>query len=220
MKAMILAAGRGERLRPLTDTTPKPLLKAGAKRLIEYHLYNLASAGIKDVVINISWLADQIRDTLGRGEQYNLNIIYSDEGRTALETAGGIIKALPLLGDGPFLVVNGDIWTDFDFSSFINKNIKAQAHLVLVPNPQHNSSGDFALDNGYLRNNGEAMYTFSGIGLYTKQLFEGFDPGVSALAPVLRHKNKENRVTAEVYEGQWTDVGTIERMKALHKSLS
>jgi len=220
MKAMILAAGRGERLRPLTDTTPKPLLKVGEKCLIEYHLDNLAAAGITDVIINISWLRELIRETIGKGEKYNLTITYSDEGDEALETAGGIIKAIPLLGDDPFLVVNGDIWTDFDFSKLLNQPRKAQAHLVLVNNPEHNAAGDFALRGEYLRNNGNTMYTFSGIGIYSKQLFEGLNQGVSALAPILREKSKFDLVTAETYDGEWTDIGTAERMETLNNKIT
>lgn len=219
MKAMILAAGRGERLRPLTDTTPKPLLMAGSKSLIEHHLLQLADNGITDVVINIAWLGQQIRERLGNGEKYNLHIIYSDEGEQALETAGGIIKALPLLGDKPFLVVNGDIWSDFDLSTLINGEMQGEAHLILVDNPGHNHKGDFALKDGYLQESADSMYTYSGIGVYTKQFFDGLQPGKTPLAPIIRGKIKQHRVTGAIYKGLWTDIGTIERLQTLNNSL-
>ena len=160
MKAMILAAGRGERLRPLTDETPKPLIKVAGRSLIEYHIDNLAKAGIRDIIINTAWLADRIHQQLGDGSEYGVAIQYSDEGK-ALETAGGIINALPLLGDDPFLVVNGDIWCDFDFTSIPELSPQVQAHLVLVENPDHNHKGDFSLKHGMIKNTGEYMYTLS-----------------------------------------------------------
>jgi MurNAc alpha-1-phosphate uridylyltransferase len=220
MKAMILAAGRGERLRPHTDITPKPLIQVGRHRLIEYHLLNLARAGIGDVVINISWLADQIRDALGDGSNYSLNIIYSDEGEEALETAGGIINAMPHLGDSPFIVINGDIWCDFDLSALANRKLEHEAHLVLVKNPEHNPNGDFALDNGLIKNSGDDMLTFSGIGLYKPSFFDGIKPGKKALAPILRKKSEENKVSGEIYNGEWVDIGTIERLAQLRSYLS
>lgn len=216
---MILAAGRGDRLRPLTDTTPKPLLKAGSKHLIEYHLYNLAKAGLRDVVINIAWLGRQIRETLGDGEKYGLNISYSDEGEQALETAGGIIRALPMLGEEPFLVVNGDIWCDLDFAELVNTDLRQQAHLILVNNPAHNNKGDFALEDGLLKNTGEIMYTYSGIGLYTPAFFQGAKPGILPLAPMLREKINNKLISGTVYQGSWTDVGTTERLQTLNNSL-
>ena len=147
MKAMILAAGRGERLRPLTDNTPKPLLQAGQHKLIEYHLYHLAKAGFKDIVINVAWLGEKIINTLGDGSNYNLSIKYSNEGEQALETGGGIFKALPLLGDDPFLVINGDIWTDYPFKNLYDFIPQDMAHLIMVHNPEHNPAGDFYLQN-------------------------------------------------------------------------
>lgn len=220
MKAMILAAGRGERLRPLTDTTPKPLLRVGPKRLIEYHLDNLARAGINDVVVNIAWLGEQIPQTLGNGENYGLSITYSDEGESALETAGGIIKALPILGDEPFLVVNGDIWTDLDFSTFIQRKLDTEAHLLLVDSPEHNPEGDFALENDFLRDDGEPMLTYSGIGIYTKNFFKGAAHGKVALAPIIREKLKTDAVSGEYYTGKWTDVGTAQRLRQLDMQLT
>jgi MurNAc alpha-1-phosphate uridylyltransferase len=220
MKAIILAAGRGERLRPHTDITPKPLIQVGKHRLIEYHLLNLARAGIEDIVINISWLADQIRETLGDGSNYSLHITYSDEGEEALETAGGIINAIPLLGDEAFIVINGDIWCDYDLSSLVNRQMNQEAHLVLVHNPEHNTEGDFALEQGLIKNSGENKLTYSGIGLYTREFFADTEPGKKALAPVLRKKSELNKVSGEYYNGQWVDIGTIERLAQLRSYLS
>ena len=220
MKAMILAAGRGERLRPHTDITPKPLIQVGKHRLIEYHLLNLARAGIEDIVINISWLADQIRETLGDGSNYSLNITYSDEGDEALETAGGIINALPLLGDQDFIVINGDIWCDYELSSLVNRQMEHEAHLVLVNNPEHNTDGDFALEQGLIKNSGDELLTYSGIGLYTREFFADTDPGKKALAPILRKKSELGKVSGEYYNGQWVDIGTIERLAKLRSYLS
>jgi MurNAc alpha-1-phosphate uridylyltransferase len=220
MKAMILAAGRGERLRPHTDITPKPLIQVGQHRLIEYHLLNIANAGIRDVVVNISWHADQIRDTLGDGSRYAVNIVYSDEGEDALETAGGIVNALPLLDHHPFIVVNGDIWCDFDLAALKNRELDHEAHLVLVTNPDHNTPGDFALENGLIRNTGDNMLTYSGIGLYTADFFAGIPPGKKALAPLLRKKSDHNKISGEIYYGKWIDIGTIERLAQLRSFLS
>ena len=218
MKAMILAAGRGERLRPLTDTLPKPLIKAGGKSLIEYHLDKLATAGFKDVVINTAWLAEEIHRALGDGGRYGLGIQYSDEG-TALETAGGIIHALPLLGDEPFLVINGDIWTDFDFATIRPLAADSLAHLVLVDNPAHHPDGDFSLVDGYLQNSGRPAFTFSGIGLYAPAFFHRASQGIKPLAPMLREAADRGRITAQHYTGAWTDVGTIERLQQLEQNL-
>jgi MurNAc alpha-1-phosphate uridylyltransferase len=219
MKAMILAAGRGERLKPLTNTIPKPLLKAGSRSLIEYHLVNLRNAGVSDVVINIAWLGELIKKKLGDGQNYNLNISYSDEGDCALETAGGIIKALPMLGNEPFLVVNGDIWSDYDFRLLVDKKLQGEAHLVLVENPDHNKEGDFALEKNLLKNSGDTMYTYSGIGLYSKQFFEGLSLEKSALAPIIRKKADRLLVAGSIHDGLWTDVGSIDRLEALNKNL-
>ena len=220
MKAMILAAGRGERLRPLTDSTPKPLLKVGEKCLIEYHLFKLAQTDINEVIINTAWLGDQIQQTLGNGEKYGLTIHYSDEGGQALETAGGIIKALPLLGDEPFLIINGDIFTDYDFKQLIDFKLHGEAHLVMVENPDHNHKGDFVLDDGLLKNTGESLYTYSGIGIYTRQFFAGYPEGVTALAPILKEKIAQQKVSGELYKNAWTDVGTIERLQQLNDQLN
>ena len=224
MKAMILAAGRGERLRPLTDEMPKPLLKVAGRSLIEYHIYNLAKAGFKEIIINTAWLAEKIHQQLGDGSNYNVAIQYSDEG-DALETAGGIINALPMLGDKPFVVINGDIWCDFDFSTWdfstlpkLNANI--QAHLVLVKNPEHNQKGDFSLQNGLIKNTGDTMHTFSGIGVYSADFFAKQESGISPLAPLIRNKCEDDLVSGQFYDGLWTDVGTIERLHELEEQLT
>lgn len=220
MKAMVLAAGRGERLRPLTDTTPKPLINIGKRRLIEYHLLKLADAGIHDVIINTAWLGDLIKSTLGDGSDYQLNIQYSDESPEALETAGGIIKALPLLGNEPFLVINGDIWTDYDISPLINKSLNSEAHLVLVDNPNHNPAGDFGLQDNKIINDADTMYTYSGIGLYTADLFRGLSIGKTPLAPILRSKCELDLISGELYKGYWSDVGTEQRLNELNNHLN
>jgi len=231
VKAMILAAGRGERMRPLTDATPKPLIKVGGKMLIEYHLENLARAGVTDVVVNHAWLGEQLPAALGDGVRYGLDIVYSDEGSTALETAGGIIKALPLLcddGDEPFLVVNGDIWTDYDFRQL--PKLSNLIHLVLVDNPTHHPEGDFVLDeNGIAQNidvdqtNQNVPLTFSGIGVYSPEIFTklkvGAQPFPRPLAPLIRQAITEQKVTGEHYQGQWWDIGTPARLQELDRLL-
>jgi len=221
---MILAAGRGERLRPLTDEMPKPLIKVAGKSLIEYHLENLASAGFKEIIINTAWLAEKTHQQLGDGSNYGVSIRYSDEGE-ALETAGGIINALPLLGDEPFVVVNGDIWCDFDFSTWdistlakLNENI--QAHLILVKNPAHNQKGDFALQDCLIKNSDNTMYTFSGIGIYSPKFFAEQESGPTPLAPIIRDKCQEDLVSGQLHTGRWTDVGTIERLQELEDLLT
>ena len=218
MKAMILAAGRGERLRPLTDETPKPLIKVAGKSLIEYHLLNLANAGFTDIVINTAWLANKIHETLGEGNRYGVSIQYSDEG-SALETAGGIINALSLLGNEPFLVVNGDTWCDFDFLTLPDLKDKTQAHLVLVNNPEHNPRGDFAIAEGLLCNQGTPKYTYSGIGIYSPGFFSDVTQGVRPLAPMLKKKAEKKLITAQCFTGLWTDVGSIERLHTLEEAL-
>ncbi len=216
MKAMILAAGRGERMRPLTDTTPKPLLLAGGKPIIQHTIEQLVSAGFKEIVINTAHLGEQIKGTLGNGNYLGAEIFYSDEGDTGLETAGGIINALPLLGnDAPFLVVNGDIANDYDFSLLYNRTIDL-AHLVLIPNPTHHPEGDFHLsNNGLAKVQGKPTLTFSGIGLYHPELFENTAPGKTKLAPLLRLAMTQNRVTAEQFNGFWMDIGTPQRLNDL-----
>jgi len=217
---MILAAGRGERMRPLTDVTPKPLLQAGPHRLIEYHLINLARAGFTEVIINIAWLRQQIIETLGKGEKYNINISYSNEGDQALETGGGIFNALPLLGDEPFLVVNGDVWTDYPFENLRSFQLKDKAHLILINNPEHNSSGDFAINNGRLLNNANDKFTFSGIGVYSKEFFTTSSDGKYPLAPMIRKYIDSNEISGELYEGRWIDIGTPQRLESLTELLN
>ena len=218
MKAMILAAGLGTRMRPLTDKTPKPLLKVGGIPLIVWHIERLAHDGFTDIVINIAHLGYQIPEALGDGSEWGVNITYSDEQEEgALESAGGIVKALPLLGDEPFVVVNGDVWTDYDFQDHRKLADGILAHLVLVPNPEHNPEGDFALEDNKVVD--AKQYTFSGIGYYSPKLFEGVPYGKSALAPLLRAAMNEGKVTGELYEGEWLDIGTAERLELLNAQL-
>ena len=219
MKAMILAAGKGERLRPLTLHTPKPLVRAGGVPLIEYHLRALKRAGFTDVVINHAWLGQQIEDYLGDGQRLGLNIAYSPEGEP-LETGGGIFRALPLLGDEPFLVVNGDIWTDCDFAP-LKAPIKGLAHLVLVDNPLHHPTGDFALVGGEVRDDASlSRLTYSGIAVLHPQLFAGCSAGAFKLAPLLREAMGKGQVTGEHFTGRWVDVGTHERLADVEQMLA
>jgi len=216
---MILAAGRGERMRPLTDHTPKPLLNVGGKSLIVWHLERLAQAGFKEVVINHAHLGKQIEEALGDGSQYGLHITYSPEA-AALETAGGIANALPLLGDAPFLVVNGDVFADVDFL-LLKLQMPNLAHLVMVDNPPQHPQGDFAISAGKLAEDGDVRYTFSGIGIYHPQLFSQVKKGEAAkLAPLLRKAMAEGLVSAEHHQGVWHDIGTPERLAELDAALS
>jgi MurNAc alpha-1-phosphate uridylyltransferase len=218
MNAIILAAGRGERMRPLTDHTPKPLLMAGGKPLIVYHVERLAAAGLRNIVINHAHLGHRIEAALGDGSRWGATIRYSREG-TALETGGGIFKALPLLAPGPFVVVNGDIWTDLDFAQ-LRLGDGLLAHLVLVDNPGHNPQGDFALDNGRLSATGYPRYTFSGIGVYHPDLFRDCSLGAFPLAPLLRTAMQRGLVSGEHHAGRWLDIGTPERLQALDQMLN
>ncbi|RUM75698.1 MAG: mannose-1-phosphate guanylyltransferase [Sulfurovum sp.] len=218
MKVMILAAGLGSRMRPLTDVTPKPLLKAGGVPLIVWHIEKLAHQGFKDIVINIAHLGYQIPKALGDGSQWGVHISYSDEQEEGgLESAGGIVKALPLLKDDNFLVINGDIFTAYDFQPNRKLAKGILAHLILVPNPEHNPQGDFALEGQRVID--RKQYTFSGIGYYAPELFKNVQYGKSALAPLLREAMKEGRVTGELYEGQWLDIGTPKRLEDLNLTL-
>ena len=212
---MILAAGRGERMRPLTDRTPKPLLPVAGKPLIVWHLERLARAGFRDIVINHAHLGDQIEALLGNGDAWGLHIQYSAEPQGALETAGGIANALPLLGSEPFLVVNGDIFCDWDFTRTNAISID-MAHLVLINNPPHNPDGDFSLSEGKVGAGKTARLTFSGIGIYRPGLFAGIERGQPAkLAPLLRTAIDAGQITGEHHTGRWVDVGTPERLAAL-----
>ncbi|WP_018953346.1 N-acetylmuramate alpha-1-phosphate uridylyltransferase MurU [Thioalkalivibrio sulfidiphilus] len=213
MHAMILAAGRGERMRPLTDHTPKPLLMAGGRALIEHHLLRLAQAGYHDIVINLAHLGEQIQAHLGDGSRFGLRIRYSPEGE-ALETGGGIRRALPLLGNEAFLVVNGDVWCDHPLTP---PRLAEQdlAHLVLVDNPGHHPNGDFALTHGRVHSEGAPRLTFSGIGWYRPELFADHAEGRFPLAPLLRAAMAGDRVSGEHHRGRWLDVGTPERLAQL-----
>lgn len=213
MRAMILAAGLGKRMRPLTLTTPKPLLPVAGKALIEYHIERLVAAGFDEIVINHAWLGEQIEQKLGDGTGYNARLYYSAE-EVPLETAGGIARALPQLtaqGDEHFVVVNGDVFTNFDFSR-LPTQLEREAHLVLVPNPDHNPAGDFALDEGCVRSDGVEKLTFSGISVLSAALFEGRVDGPAALAPILREAMARNQVSGEYFDGFWSDIGTPERL--------
>jgi MurNAc alpha-1-phosphate uridylyltransferase len=213
MKAMILAAGRGERLRPLTDYTPKPLIQAAGKSLIEYQIEALAQAGTSEIIINYAYLGEQIERQLGNGSRWGIIIHYSPEPEV-LETGGGIFKALPLLGDAPFLVVNGDIWTNLDYSS-LQLAEDDLAHLVLIKNPTHNPKGDFVLQGGRIVEAEAARYTFSGIGLYRPALFAGCSAEAFPLAPLLRQAIAADVVSGEYFTGDWIDVGTPQRLEQL-----
>jgi N-acetyl-alpha-D-muramate 1-phosphate uridylyltransferase len=218
MKAMILAAGRGQRMMPLTENTPKPLLKIANKSLIVWHIERLALAGFKEIVINHAYLGSQIEEALGDGSEWGVSIQYSPEG-VALETAGGIANALPLLGDSPFLVVNGDVFSQIDFS--LKLKAPYLAHLVMVDNPPQHAQGDFALDAGVLMLDGPAKLTYSGVGVYSPLLFKDIRKGDSAkLAPLLISAMAESLISGEHYQGVWHDIGTPERLKLLDVYIS
>jgi N-acetyl-alpha-D-muramate 1-phosphate uridylyltransferase len=226
MKAMVLAAGRGERMRPLTLDRPKPLLEVAGMPLIGHHLHALAMAGFRDVVVNLSWHGEQIRAALGDGSRYNVRIRYSDEGPEPLETGGGIFRALPLLGPAPFLVLNGDVWTDFPYAKLSESLRPADlAHLVLVENPGHNPGGDFVLRSGRIVEGGtpaevaDGRLTFSGVGIYRPELFRGCQDGAFKLAPLLRAAARESRVGGELHDGEWMDIGTPQRLEDLDQRL-
>lgn len=216
MKCMILAAGLGSRMKPLTDVTPKPLLEVANKPLIVWHIEKLARNGFKDIIINIAHLGYKIPEALGDGSKWGVNIYYSDEQEEGgLESAGGIVKALPLLGNEPFLVVNADVWCSYEFDSSFKLNENVLAHLILVKNPEHNLDGDFALKNGLVLN--EKEHTFSGIGYYSPKLFKDVNYGKSALAPLLRETMKKGLITGELYDGEWYDIGTPKRLESINQ---
>ena len=219
MKAMILAAGRGERMRPLTDERPKPLLKVNGKALIEWHIEALVEAGIKEIMINTSWLGGMIPEYLGDGSYWGITLAYSHEEK-ALETAGGIRKAIEFFADEPFIVVNGDVWCDIDFSTLLNQPTK-MAHLVLVANPAHHPRGDFVLDKGRVQLKGEIRWTYSGIGVYQPAMFKHLpEKQPYPLAPLLKQLMDYEQVTGEIYQGKWLDIGTPQRLQELNESLS
>jgi MurNAc alpha-1-phosphate uridylyltransferase len=218
MKALVLAAGRGERMRPLTDKVPKPLLPVAGRPLIAYHLEALARADIREVVINLAWLGERIRAALGDGARFGLRISYSDEGAEALETGGGIFKALPLLGPDAFLVVNGDTWTDFDFRTLcLDPEVDgaALARLVLVKNPEHHPQGDFGLDGDQVVERATHRLTYSGIGIYRPELFAGSQAGKFPLRPLLERAIAAGKLLGEQYRGEWWDIGTADRLHKL-----
>jgi MurNAc alpha-1-phosphate uridylyltransferase len=214
--AMILAAGRGERMRPLTDATPKPLLAVRGEPLIHHIALALAQAGMERLVVNLAWLGPQIREFLGDGSRYGLPIVYSEEQPRALETAGGIFRALPHLAPGPFAVVNGDIFTGFPFGR-LGIGAADDAHLVLVPNPSQHAAGDFGLEHGRTLPDARERFTFSGIGVYRPRLFEGCIDGSFRLRPLLERAMRAQRCSGELYRGPWEDVGTPERLRALNQ---
>jgi MurNAc alpha-1-phosphate uridylyltransferase len=220
MKAMILAAGRGERMRPLTDHTPKPLLKVGGKPLIVWHLERLAAAGFREIVINHAHLGAQLEATLGNGSLWGLTIVYSPE-KIALETAGGIANALPILGTEPFLVINGDVFTDMDFAQLQHTPMPSEwAHLVLVNNPPQHALGDFAFEDGKLSLSGANKLTFSGVAIYQPILFDSVTQGETAkLLPLLRMAIVQGKVGATHFTGVWHDIGTPERLQSLDEEL-
>lgn len=218
MRAMILAAGRGERLRPLTDEIPKSLVEVRGQSLLERHLENVRSAGINTVVINLGWLGDMIVERIGSGSQYGLEVGYSQEGDDILETGGGIHKALPMLGDEPFLVVNADIYTDMPVPG-IELGDEHLGHLVMVPTPEYRDHGDFDINAGLIRNGKHAAHTFSGVAIYRPEFFDGCEAGRFPLAPMLRETADRGQLTGSLYEGLWADVGTPQRLAALEAGL-
>ena len=219
MKAMLLAAGRGERMRPITDSLPKPLLQVGDRALIAWHLAALARAGIREVVINVSWHGQQLRAALGEGREFGVQISWSDEGPVPLETGGGILRAVPLLGPGPFLVVNGDVWTDLDFAH-LRLEPGAHAHLVLVANPPHHPHGDFGLDGDLIVEREHERLTYSGIGVYRPEFFAGCSAERFPLLPLLKRAIAARLVRGELHRGEWCDVGTPERLASLRERVA
>nr|WP_206211841.1 nucleotidyltransferase family protein [Wenzhouxiangella sp. XN24] len=215
---MVLAAGRGERMRPLTDQMPKPLLPVGGRPLVAHHLVALAAAGYREVVMNCAWLGEQLRATLGDGREWGVSIAYSPEPWPALDTGGGIFQALPLLGPGPFLLVNGDTWCDLALAGLALPR-DMLGHLVLVPNPPHNPDGDFGLEDGRVLPDADSRYTYSGLAVLAPELFDGCTPGRFPLAPLLRKAAGEGRLSGVLHDGFWTDVGTPDRLYALRARL-
>jgi N-acetyl-alpha-D-muramate 1-phosphate uridylyltransferase len=219
MRAMILAAGRGERMRPLTDTRPKPLLEVGGKPLIQYHVEGLARAGIREIVINLAWQGELIQRALGQGERFGVSIRYSVEPEGALETGGGILAALPLLGPEPFLVVSGDVWSEFPLDSCVGRLAPGDlAHFVLVPNPDFHSQGDFGLEDGRLFD-AEPRYTYANIGVLSAEFFAGRQPGRFAVAPLMFEWIRRGRVSGELYRGRWHNLGTPAQLAQLDAEL-
>lgn len=214
--AMLLAAGRGERMRPLTDTLPKPLAEVAGKPLIQYHVERFAAVGIERIVINLAWLGSRIRETLGNGQRFGVAIHYSDEGPEALETGGGIFQALPLLGPGPFWAVSADLWTDFEFVDAERRLAASDlAHLVMVANPDFHPRGDFCLQDGRISESSGARLTYGNVALLRPELFAGCRPGKYSVVPLLRAAMNAGRVSGELFAGDWHNVGTIAQLRAL-----
>ena len=219
MKAMILAAGRGERMRPLTDTLPKPLLQAGGKPLITRHIEALARAGVSEIVINTGWQGDKLPAALGDGARFGVQIHYSVEGWPALETAGGILNALPLLGEAPFILVNGDVYCDFEFAG-LQLQAEDLGQLLVVDNPSHHPQGDFALNNGRVQRDGANKLTYAGIAVLHPALFAGLTPGSRPLREILQQAIAAQRLGGHHHPGQWFDIGTPQRLAELDRLLS
>lgn len=219
MQAMILAAGKGERMRPLSLHTPKPLLQVGGKPLLQYHIESLVAASVDHIVINTGRLGEMIQDWFGDGDSFGVQIQYSHEGEEPLGTGGGIRKALPLLGDVPFILVNGDIWTDFDYR-VLPVRPDGLAHLVMVDNPAHNPAGDFALKGGLLSTSGQTLHTYSGIGIYDPRMFSETDTQLFSLVPLLKQAMLNEQVSGQYFNGQWFDIGTPERLAQLDQLLA
>lgn len=224
MRAMILAAGRGERMRPLTDHTPKPLLAVAGKPMIQYHIEALAAAGVREIIINLAWLGQQIRTVIGDGSRFDASIQYSDEGDTALETGGGVFKALPFLGGpsgtDPFLVVSGDVWTEYPLGTAMKKlAADDMAHFVVVPNPDFHARGDFGLAGNRLTDTGE-RYTYANIGVMRPEFFAGCQPGKFPLAPLMFEWIRKERVSGELFRGVWHNVGTPQQLQQIDQEAS
>ncbi len=217
-KAMVLAAGRGKRMRPLTDSLPKPLVEVGGKPLIAYHLEGLSRAGITDVVINHAHLGEQIESALGDGSDFGVTIQYSPEPEGGLETAGGIFKALAMLGEKPFVVVNADVWTNYDYARLLDYDLSTNlAHLVMVNNPSQHPHGDFYLSNGgrlALEPPGQPL-TYAGVGLFCASFFDNFNGGRHPLLPLFQATMQQQQLSGEYFDGDWDDVGTLDRLEAL-----
>ncbi len=221
MKVMILAAGRGERLRPITDTIPKPLIEIKGKPLIVYHLEKLAVAGLTDIVINLAHLGEKIEKALGNGQSFGVNIIYSREGKTGLETGGGILNALPLLGNETFITLNADIFTDFDLGHFAKTQLPSSilANLVLLPHTKNRQEGDFSLQSNtsLISNNFPRPYTIAGISLYDPDFFKGLTSGKYSVTPVWRQYADQGKIMGTLFHGEWHDVGTVDKLDELNK---
>lgn len=216
MKAMILAAGRGVRMRPLTDTVPKPLVRIHSKPLIQYHIEALAKAGVTEIVINVCHMGGRIRGYLQDGSRFGVHITYSIESQP-LEMAGGVIKALPLLGDAPFIVISADIWSDYDYAK-LPSQLKGMAHLVLTDNPPEHPNGDFGLVDGYVTMEDTNRLTFGGIGVYAPELFDGLEVAPMTIGPILREAIPKKLITGEQFSGRWHNVGSLQQVKALNSS--